>query len=185
MTPYEKHLATWQGCERCSLHQCRNAVIFARGELPADVLFVGEAPGESEDIIGRPFVGPAGKLLDKLIAAVRNENDAWSYAITNLIGCIPKLDGKKVSEPPDQAIKACRTKLKELIALCRPKAIVCVGLVAKKHVPSAIPGEFTEAGIPICDILHPAAILRAVPAQQGLMIKRSILAISSVVEQLS
>lgn len=68
MTPFQKHKLRWQSCERCDLCQTRDKTCLVRGKLPADVLFVGEAPGPSEDVIGQPFIGPAGHLLDEIIA---------------------------------------------------------------------------------------------------------------------
>ncbi len=64
---YALHLAKWHDCTACSLHEHRGRMVFARGKIPCDVLFIGEAPGESEDVLGAPFKGPAGKLLDQIV----------------------------------------------------------------------------------------------------------------------
>lgn len=64
---YSAHVERWKSCQRCALGRTRDKIVLAKGRLPCDVLFVGEAPGESEDVIGLPFVGPAGRLLDEMI----------------------------------------------------------------------------------------------------------------------
>lgn len=89
MTLYQQHVQRWISCQRCALRLRRKHVVIARGTVPAPVVFVGEAPGESEDVLGIPFVGPAGHLFDYIL----NEaiTDRTRYAITNLVCCIPKL----------------------------------------------------------------------------------------------
>ncbi len=68
-TKLDQHIADWESCTRCPLHTTRRWVVLGRGTLPCDVLFVGEAPGNSENDIGKPFIGQAGKILDSLISA--------------------------------------------------------------------------------------------------------------------
>ena len=67
LTLFQEHQNRWKDCTDCSLHASRIKVVLARGKLPCDILFTGEAPGESENVIGRPFIGPAGKLLDDIV----------------------------------------------------------------------------------------------------------------------
>lgn len=88
ISPFQRHKAKWIDCQRCSLCERRKHVVLVRGKIPAPVLFIGEAPGASEDVLGRPFVGPAGKLLDHIIE--KGIDGQYDYAITNLVGCIPK-----------------------------------------------------------------------------------------------
>jgi len=99
LTPFQRHARRWSRCQRCRLSQCRNRVVLARGRVPAEVVFVGEAPGASENVIGRPFVGPAGHLLDYVITQGLGP-DFRSYAITNLVGCFPALSPPQVVHDP-------------------------------------------------------------------------------------
>ena len=167
MTPYKRFQKRWNNCTDCFLCKKRNKIVLLRGKVPCSVLFIGEAPGVSEDLLGKPFVGPAGKLLDKII---KEATDSKDYALTNLVACIPKNEeGNKVSEPSEECIKACQERLQATVALCRPKVIVQVGKLAKKWVPKLLGNGFSYV-----TIVHPAAILRADPMQRQLTIQRSI-----------
>lgn len=175
MKNYSEHRKKWKNCERCDLCQTRKHVVLARGTVPCDVLFAGEAPGQSEDVLGRPFVGPAGKLLDRLIA--RTLDGQYDYCLTNVVACIP-IDaeaGGKAGEPPKASIKACAPRLQEMIELAQPSLIVRVGKLATKHVITSIP---------TIDITHPAAILRMDVTQQGLAYQRCYVAIEDALEEL-
>lgn len=178
---YENHKRKWIHCKRCALHKHRLNVVLLRGSVPCDILFIGEAPGASEDVLGRPFVGPAGKILDQLIANA--VSTAYRYAITNLVGCIPKDDDSesKIPEPPDYAIKACASRLQEIVAIARPKLFVFVGKLAAKHFsPSQ---DYCEDERPeFVEIIHPAAILRMDISQQGLAYQRSVIAVRDAIE---
>lgn len=144
LSPYAIHKKRWKGCERCNLCENRSNVVLARGELPCDILFVGEAPGPSENTLGRPFIGPAGKLLDRIIEAARGSYRA-RLAWTNLVGCIPLGDdSKKFDEPPKEAIEACAPRLRELVAIAKPKVIVTVGTLADKWTPKIL-GELYDS----------------------------------------
>jgi uracil-DNA glycosylase family 4 len=133
-------------------------------------------------------VGPAGQLLDMIIR--RALSVETSYALTNLVCCIPRDEGGKADEPPDEQVQSCRTRLVEMVELCRPKLIVCVGRLAKDWLD---PGY--KKGIKLLDedgklirqmdILHPAAILRTNVAQRGLAIQRAVVQIQSAVEDLN
>ncbi len=177
MTPYQKHKKRWSNCKKCELHQHRKRVVLARGKIPCDVLFVGEAPGASEDVLGRPFVGPAGKLLDQIIE--RSLNGQWNYALTNLVACIP-LDenGRKIGEPPLKCIKACALRLVDFCSLCKPRLVVAVGKLAKNEIHELF---FSEEVADWVSITHPAAILRMDISQRGLAVRRCIVTISDAV----
>lgn len=179
MTAYQRHVARWKNCKRCNLCEQRQTVVLARGRVPCDVLFVGEAPGVSEDVLGVPFVGPAGKLMDEAIRiALDGQHD---YALTNLICCVPlDEDGAKAKEPPKEAILACEGRLKEFTVLCRPRLVVTVGKLADKHfeVPQDIPVPL------IINVVHPAAILRMDVSQKGLAFQRMVVTIRDTVEEL-
>ncbi len=183
MTPYSQHRDKWKNCELCNLCERRGKVVLARGTVPADVLFVGEAPGVSEDVLGRPFVGPAGKLLDQIIES------AWpvdpglrflTFAFTNIIACIPKNGGAKIGEPPKYAVEACSDRLIEFITLCSPRLIVAVGKFAINNL-----GNYTSSGtVEVIEIVHPAAILRADVTQKGMQTQRAVATLADALGEL-
>lgn len=174
MSRYHDHKRQWIKCRRCELYKTRSSVVLARGKLPCDVLFVGEAPGASEDVIGRPFVGPAGKLLDRMIK--QSLPDSTRIAITNLVACIPVDDeGQKIIEPPKYAIAACKDRLQEMIGMSHAKLVVAVGKCAAKYLQSV--------DCPVVEIMHPAAILRMDVSQQGLAYQRCLVALADAVEE--
>jgi uracil-DNA glycosylase family 4 len=111
-------------CRKCGLCSKRKRAAFGRGDVGAQVMFVGEAPGQEDDEQGRPFVGRAGQLLDKMIAAMKL-TEAEVY-IGNVIKCRPP--GNRRPDPPE--IAACMPYLHEQIALVRPKILVALGNVA-------------------------------------------------------
>ena len=170
---YQQHLAQWKNCQLCPLHKNRQKVVLAKGKIPSKILFIGEAPGISEDTIGIPFVGPAGKLLDHIIE--RSLDGQYDYAMTNLVGCLPIIIGAK-NEPSKKSISTCHTRLMDFIELCNPKLIITVGLLATKYTPII-------DGISYVGITHPAAILRADISAQSLVIKRCIVTIEDAVEK--
>jgi uracil-DNA glycosylase family 4 len=178
LTAYQRHKLRWKNCTRCSLCETRQNVVLLRGTIPAEVLFIGESPGNSEDVLGKPFVGPAGKLLDHIIEkALKGEH---TYCLTNLVACIPLEveGGKKVAEPTRESILACAPRLVELVKIVKPRYIIGVGSLAKKWI-GAIIGESDWL---FDSITHPSAILRANVAQQGLAIETCIVTIESLLE---
>lgn len=188
MTPYQKHAADWKDCERCPLCVRRRRVVLYRGSIPADILFVGEAPGESEDVIGRPFVGPAGRLLDRAIAAAWTEVDQHAlhaqYLVTmcwaNLVACIPKdsdpknLSTRKRGEPLPKEIAACAPRLEEFFKICKPKLIVTVGQLSEKESKA----KRWDTIAKLATVVHPAAILRMDVSQRGLAEQRAVQVLS-------
>lgn len=218
MTPFELHVRDWDKCQRCELSQKRTRVVLCRGELPCDILFIGEAPGESENTLGRPFVGPAGKLLDSIVEQAiydpsvfakarelmpglpwyafrdyyqeQTGKDFRAVAFTNLVGCIPREENaKKASEPDGEAITACSPRIIDLVRIGTPKLIVTVGALSSKWIGEDARGmkhriRF-DPEVPTVSIVHPAAILRASWAAQGMMIQKCIVQISQAVEELN
>ena len=169
-SPYQVLVAAWKDCRRCPLAAGRKQVVFARGSIPARVLFVGEGPGDSEDVLGQPFVGPAGQLLDRQIAAALSDlgTQAPTMAWFNIVGCIPKDgDGRKRGEPWPAEIEACSPRLDRFITICKPELIVCVGQIAMKEGRK-------KAWPSVIEIVHPAAILKADISQRGLMYQRAV-----------
>lgn len=187
MTPIRKHLQVWNGCTKCDLHKTRHRMVFTRGTIPCDVVLIGEAPGEGENLIGQPFVGEAGSreldpILEKSFAGF-----SFTYALTNLICCIP-LDetGSKVTDgPPDYAVKACAPRLQEFIEICNPKLIVCLGRHPQRWLMNAVkPLHHISKSVTKIHVTHPAAIIRANVVQQELMRQRCIIAIRNALEDL-
>lgn len=186
MTDYQKHRELYSGgCGNTICESARN-VCLARGTLPCDVLFVGEAPGESEDVLGRPFVGPAGQLLDRMISDALAGRQL-RLAFTNMVGCIPRGDdGKKLAEPDAVEIRGCGDRLIDLISIADPKLIVCVGALATKWLQNpATAGTICprRTGIRKVHVAHPAAILRANVAQRGLMIQKVVVTLSTAFDE--
>ncbi|MBQ7897121.1 MAG: uracil-DNA glycosylase [Clostridia bacterium] len=148
-------------CTACPLCETRTNVVFGRGNIDADILFIGEAPGEKEDLSGEPFVGAAGKLLDKFLVAVGlSEND---YYIANIIKCRPP----KNRDPKPEEEDACIGFLKEQLMAIKPKIIVCLGRISAKRIIKEdfkITEEhgkwFKKGNFLITAVFHPAAILR-------------------------
>lgn len=149
------------GCEKCSLAATRTRTVFGEGATGCSVMFIGEGPGAEEDASGRPFVGPAGQLLDKMIGAmglVREE----TY-IANVVKCRPP---GNANPTPDQT-GACFPYLERQIQLVKPRFIVALGKVAALALtgrPEAIirlRGRWHQRGdIPFVVTYHPAALLR-------------------------
>ena len=149
-------------CQKCGLCQARRQVVFGVGNPRAQVMFVGEGPGENEDLQGEPFVGRGGQLLDKYLAAVDLDRRTNVY-IANIVKCRPPQN----RDPLPEEQEACIPWLRNQFALLRPQIIVCLGRVAamrlmqpdikitKEH------GIFVEKnGVLMMATLHPAALLR-------------------------
>lgn len=149
-------------CRKCGLCETRHNVVFGVGNPQAKVLFVGEGPGENEDLQGEPFVGRGGQLLDKFLAAVDLDRKKNIY-IANIVKCRPP----KNRDPLPEEQEACIGWLRNQFALLRPKIIVCLGRVAgmKMIKPDLkITKEhgifFEKGGVLMMPTLHPAALLR-------------------------
>lgn len=169
-----QHVEKWKDCQACSLGQQRDRICLARGSLPATVIFVGEAPGMSEDAIGLPFVGPAGHRLDQIIAAALPAD--VTYALTNLVACFPReAKSRGENEPERNEILECRPRLIEFVNIAKPRLIVCVGKLASQYITH-------DSTIPCVDIDHPAYILRMPLAQQQMATQKCIVVLRNAVE---
>lgn len=195
LTPFQRHAAVWKDCDRCTLCHGRSKVVIAKGQVPADVLLVGEAPGISEDVVGKPFVGPAGRLQENIV------NDALTpvqerrvevgkpplrVCWTNLVGCMPTGEDGEKSTPEHQEIKSCLPRVAELIGIVRPRLIVAVGSLSKDYLPGLLedlPSALTD-GLAFVDVIHPAAILRMPSVQQGIAAQRSVVRIGRAAGEL-
>jgi len=148
-------------CTACVLHERRRQAVFARGTPDAELVFVGEGPGQEEDRQGFPFVGPAGQLLDRMIAAMGFARDA--VYICNVVKCRPP-DNR--TPRPEEGI-ACGRFLVPQLELVAPKAIVALGRCAAENLGVAQAmgpwrGRWGEwRGIPVLPTYHPAYLLRS------------------------
>lgn len=126
---WTKFKLQWGDCKACPLHQCRERIVLFRGRIPADILFIGEAPGGSENEWGMPFVGPSGDYLDGLLAECGLDVDRCCF--TNTVCCIPLNENSDTREPSKDEIKACSKRLTSFITFgARPRLIVYVGRIA-------------------------------------------------------
>ena len=149
-------------CQRCPLHTTRHNVVFGQGVENAEVLFVGEGPGQSEDEQGLPFVGRTGQLLDKYLFAI-DLNRASNCYIANIVKCRPPENRDPLGVEQD----ACIGYLRRQVALLRPKIIVCLGRIAAMRIIKPdfkITREhgqwFEKNGFQMMAVYHPAALLR-------------------------
>jgi len=164
----EELVALYKGvaaCERCPLAATRTRVVFGAGNADADLMFVGEAPGQQEDLQGLPFVGRAGKLLDELLAGVGLSRD--EVFITNVLKSRPP--GNRDPQPDE--IEACRPYLDRQIELIEPTVICTLGNFATKLLTRSSRGITGVRGRPqvheiggrtlrVYPLYHPAAALR-------------------------
>ena len=152
------------GCTRCGLCETRHNVVFGMGNREADVMFIGEGPGEQEDLTGLPFVGPAGKLLDDMLSIIDLDRNTNCY-IANIVKCRPPRN----RDPLETEQDACIDYLRQQVALVKPKIIVCLGRIAAKRLIdqefriTRQHGQWTERnGVWMSAIYHPSALLRDV-----------------------
>lgn len=156
-------------CHRCELGATRTHAVVGRGNLKAPIMIIGEAPGQNEDETGLPFVGKAGQLLEKILAAVKLDTEQDVY-IANMNKCRPP--GNRI--PTSDEIAACKPYLLEQIRLVDPKIILLTGATAVKGVTgdkrgiTKIRGTWIEWEGRLCmPILHPAYLLRNPSREQG------------------
>ena len=149
-------------CKNCGLCSTRTNVVFGVGVDNAEVMFIGEGPGENEDLQGEPFVGRGGQLLDKMLAAVDLDRHKNIY-IANIVKCRPPKNRDPLPEEQEQCIKWLRKQF----AVLRPKIIVCLGRIAAAKIIKPdikIMKEhgmfFEKGGVLMMPILHPAALLK-------------------------
>jgi len=157
-------------CQACDLWEASTQTVFGAGASKADIMFVGEQPGDAEDLAGLPFVGPAGRLLDQALERAGIERKA--VYITNVVKHFkfePRGKRRIHKKPNAVEIAACRPWLDVEIALVKPRAIVCLGATAaqallgrqfKVSVSRGQPVESPLAPIVVATV-HPSALLRA------------------------
>ena len=161
MYQWDKLESLCKACTKCGLCQTRTNVVFGVGPKDADILFVGEGPGEQEDLQGEPFVGAAGKLLDDMLSIV--DLGRHNCYIANIVKCRPPQN----RDPKEDEQSACIGYLRNQVALIQPKIIVCLGRIAAKKLINPDYRITREHGQWICKngvwmtaIYHPSALLR-------------------------
>jgi uracil-DNA glycosylase family protein len=158
------------GCKACDLYKRGTQTVFGEGPKRARIMLVGEQPGDAEDIAGHPFVGPAGKLLDR--ALVEAGIDRQVVYVTNVVKHFkwePRGKRRIHAKPNAGEISACRPWLETEIALVKPHALVCLGataaqaLLGKSFKVSKQRGDFVESSLAplVMATVHPSSILRA------------------------
>ncbi|MCP5107950.1 MAG: uracil-DNA glycosylase [bacterium] len=148
-------------CTKCELHKAKKNYVPGEGGLSPDIMFIGEGPGETEDNFGRPFIGKAGQLLDKVIDKMGYSRE--TVFIGNIVKCRPPNN----RDPLKGEVDACLPYLVRQLAVLQPKVIVCLGKVAMNNLLGANYSimrergrQFEFNGIPVIPTYHPAFILR-------------------------
>lgn len=164
-----REMLTWESlrqecmeCRKCALADTRHNVVFGAGPENAEIMFIGEGPGENEDLTSQPFVGRGGKLLDDMLELIDLSREKNVY-IANMVKCRPPEN----RDPLNQEQEACIGYLRSQVALLRPKIIVCLGrisamkLIREDYKITKEHGQWVEkAGVWMTAIFHPAALLR-------------------------
>jgi DNA polymerase len=164
---------TAANCKACDLWKTGTQTVFGEGSPHARIMFVGEQPGDREDLAGKPFVGPAGKLLDQALAQIGI--DRANVYVTNVVKhfkWVPDERGKRRihKKPRYSEINACRPWLDAELAVVKPQVLVCLGataaqaLLGKDFSVTRRRGELVESGLApyVMATVHPSSILRAV-----------------------
>ncbi len=164
----EELVAEIKKCRACGLHRNRNQPVPGEGPCPCEIMIVGEAPGREEDLEGRPFVGAAGRLLEKMLAAIGLERS--QVYITNVVKCRPP--GNRT--PQEEEMQACRPYLARQIRLIKPRVILALGNVAARSLLltrrslSELRGKVHRLeDIRVVASYHPAYLLRNPSAKRA------------------
>lgn len=227
---YDAHVRKWQarpvlskpshtsgfhkstvGCTSCDLCSKRRNVVLFRGTLPCDILFIGDTPGEEEDAIGVPFVGPIGQQLNAMIFAaygstplqegncmemssagrVGNSRGQLTYATTNILSCIPRhpdeLGSGEIRQPSKEEVTACQPRLLEALALASPQRIVLLGKLTQRFFPKVINANLPRWDGQTHTLTHPSTIVNIqseAPRDASLLEKKFVLALSSIIRSL-
>ena len=159
-----------RGCRACPIWRTGTQTVFGEGSRKAKVVFVGEQPGNDEDLAGKPFVGPAGKLLDKALVEAKIERE--DVYVTNVVKHFkwePKGKRRLHKKPNSREIAACRPWLEAELEVLQPEVLVCLGataaqaLLGKDFKVSQRRGQFVDSGLArhVIATVHPSSILRA------------------------
>ena len=154
---------TCLNCRQCNLSETRNHVVFGVGPEETPILFVGEGPGQQEDLQGEPFVGPAGKLLDDMLSII--DLSRRNCYITNIVKCRPPRN----RDPLETEQQACIGYLRKQTLLLKPRILVCLGRIAatrlideQLRITRDHGKWFQKGGIWMMALYHPSALLRDV-----------------------
>lgn len=149
----KNHVQKWNGCKRCLIGDLATRTVMYRGEIPCDVLLIGEAPGFDEDDQGKPFVGKSGELLDFLIE--KSYLNRLKLCISNLVACRPcNYKNAPNREPSVEEVENCQDRLIEFVKIAKPKVLVNVGKVSARLFPfRKFPNLVSK------QILHPSHLL--------------------------
>jgi uracil-DNA glycosylase family 4 len=159
-TDFRSLCADVANCTKCPLHKTRTNTVFGEGSLNADVMFIGEGPGGEEDRQGRPFVGKAGQLLDRMIAVLGLSRE--EVYIANIVKCRPPHN----RDPQPEEEQSCIGYLRAQVAFIKPRIIVCLGRISARNLLGVTSitqarGKWVEKkGFSIMPTYHPAALLR-------------------------
>ena len=161
MSGWEELKAACRDCTACPLCETRHNVVFGVGPENARILFVGEGPGQQEDLTGVPFVGAAGQLLDQMLSII--DLGRFNCYIANIVKCRPPMN----RDPLETEQEACMGYLRQQTRLLAPKIIVCLGRIAAKRLISEDyritreHGQWVEKnGVWFTALYHPSALLR-------------------------
>jgi len=166
----EKLRTAAKDCQACDLWRLGTQTVFGEGRSNAELMLVGEQPGEAEDLAGHPFVGPAGKLLDRALAdAGIDRADVYVTNVVKHFKWEPRGKRRIHKKPNAREIAACRPWLDTEIALVKPRAIVCLGataaqsLLGRQFKVTAERGVFVKSPLAplVMATVHPSSILRA------------------------
>ena len=167
-----------ENCTGCGLYKTKTNTVFGTGNRNAVVMFVGEAPGESEDLQGLPFVGASGQLLDRYLTAVGLPRE--TVYIANILKCRPPHNRDPLPEEED----ACINHLREQLVLIRPRILVCLGRISAMRLIkpdfriTAEHGKwFKKGGYDITAVYHPSALLRDASKREDML--RDMIAIAA------
>lgn len=172
-----------RACTACPLHEAATQTVFGEGPAHARLLLVGETPGDQEDRQGRPFVGPAGKLLDRCLAAAGIEREeAYVTNVVKHFKWTPRGKRRLHAKPNAVEIRACRPWLEAEIALVKPELILCLGATAAQALLGADfrvtrqRGTFVPSALAprVMATVHPSALLRAEPEEREAEIERFV-----------
>jgi DNA polymerase len=161
-TSFEQLINDCMQCNKCELCATRTNVVFGTGNPKAEIMFVGEGPGENEDLTGEPFVGRGGKLLDKYLNTIGLDRSKNVY-IANIVKCRPPEN----RDPKPEEQEQCIDWLREQFRLIRPKLVVCLGriaasrLISQDYKVTSQHGQIVMKGsTAFMGTFHPAALLR-------------------------
>lgn len=157
MTKWKDHKYEWKACQICLIGRFAHKHCLGRGKIPADILFIGEGPGRTEDLSGRVFDGKAGQVLDEMIqeAGLNHRRKGTRYFITNLVACRPTDRIAGPNRPPEpEEIENCSPRLSGVVELVKPKIVVTLGNTARDNF------RYDSEEQDIYHLYHPAYILR-------------------------